>query len=98
MTSSLPAARPPTAARVAATASAVRYMLTPSQLTSAGRLRSNPSAVRRSGSGSVSRSTPTNVSPSGGVMLAAASRSRFQLWVAGWSTSNTRIPPTSGER
>jgi hypothetical protein len=36
----------PTAARVAATASTVRYMLTPSQLTSAGRVGWNPSAAR----------------------------------------------------
>ena len=80
---SLPGARPPTAASVAAIASPVRYMVTPSQLTRAGAERSKPAAARRPGSAPAARSAGTNVTPSGTVTRACASARRFQSWVAG---------------
>jgi len=92
---SVPGAKAPIAASVAAIASLVRYMVTPSQPTTAGAERSKPAAARRAGSASAARSAGTNVTPSGTVTRALTSARRFQPWVAGWSTSNTRTrrPP-----
>ena len=86
----MPGARAPTAASVAAIASLVRYMVTPSQPTRAGAELSKPAAVRQPVSASAARSAGTNVTPSGTGTRADASARRFQSWVAGWSTSNTR--------
>ena len=47
---------------------------------------------------SVARSTATNVTASGTGTWAAASARRFQSWVAGWSTSNTRTRPARPAR
>ena len=81
--SSLPGARPPSAASVAAIASRVRYMVTPSQPTRAGAELSKPAAARRPGSAPAARSAGTKVTPSGTVTRACASARRFQSWVAG---------------
>jgi len=66
------------------TASRVRYILTPSQLTSAGAALSNP--ARASGPGSepdAARSAGTKATESGTLIPAPASAWRFQSWVTG---------------
>jgi hypothetical protein len=80
---SVPGARAPTAASVAAIASAVRYMVTPSQLTRAGAELSKPAAARWPASAPAARSAGTNVTLSGTVTRAEVSALRFQSWVAG---------------
>ena len=68
-------------------------MVTPSQLTSAGRLGSKPLRRKDSVNGSRSRSTGTKVAEDGTAIPASASRWRFHSCVAGWSTSKTRTGP-----
>ena len=80
---SLPGARSPSAPRVAAIASPVRYIVTPSQLTRAGAELSKPAVTSRPGSASAARSAGTNVTPPGTVTRACASARRFQSWVTG---------------
>lgn len=83
MTSSLPRGRRPRTASVAAIASSVRYMATPSQLTSAGRSGSSPAARRAAIRSPDSKSTGANTRPSGEASPAAVMRSRFHRCVAG---------------
>jgi hypothetical protein len=66
------------------------YSDTPSMAKSVGRSLRSPVALSRSARLSVSKFTGTKVTESGTSMFASASRRRFQAWVSGWSTSNTR--------
>ena len=70
----------------------VRYMVTPSQLTSAGVAGSKPVARSLAVSSPRSKSAGTKAVPSGIGIPAWASWARFHSWVAGWSTSKTRRP------
>ncbi len=70
-----------------------RYIVTPSQLTNAGRAKSNPAWPSRSRSESRPKSTGTNVA-----LPAAARVRRFHSCVAGWSISKTRTRAARGDR
>ena len=83
MISSVPGANPLISARVWLIAACVRYMVTPSQLTSAGRDGSNPAGRSRPASESRSKSMATKLTLSGTGIPAAASCARFHRWVAG---------------
>ena len=83
MTSCVPGANPPISASVRPIAAEVRYIVTPSQLTSAGRDGSNPARRSRPASWSRSKSMATKLTLSGTGILAAASCRRFHCWVAG---------------
>ena len=77
-----------------------RYIVTPSQLTNAGRPKSNPAWPSRSRSESRPKSTGTNVAlPAAARALPAAGRARrFHSCVAGWSISKTRTRAARGDR
>ncbi len=84
-----------------------RYIVTPSQLTNAGRPKSNPAWPSRSRSESRPKSTGTNVAlPAAARALPAAARAlpaagrarRFHSCVAGWSISKTRTRAARGDR
>ena len=96
--SCVPGANPLISARVWLIAAPVRYMVTPSQLTRAGRDGSNPARARRPDSESRSKSTATKLTVSGTVIPADARCARFHRWVPGWSTSKTRTGPSGRVR
>ncbi len=79
----------PSSARVRIAASSVRYMLTPSQDTKAGRAASTPAAASPSARVWVWKSTGAKARLAGGSTPAAVRRCSFQAWVDGWSISNT---------
>lgn len=79
-------------------ASWLRYMLTPSHVTIAGRSGSKPANARRPVSESTSKSTGTNATRSGDAIPAAARRCRLLSWLAGWSTSNVMTRSASADR
>jgi hypothetical protein len=65
---------------------------------SAGSAKSNPASPSDATSESFSKSTPAKATVSGIAIPASASSRRFQRWVAGWSTSNTRTRIAGEER
>ena len=81
--SCVPGANPPISAKVWLIAAWVKYMVTPSQLTRAGRDGSNRASARRPASESRSKSMATKLTLSGTGIPAAARWSRFHCWVPG---------------
>lgn len=76
------------------TASVVKYSLTPSHEKNVRPPGSYPASNNAFVRVYVSKSTGGNVRSSGSVIPASSRQARFQVWVAGWSTSKTRsIPP-----